>query len=134
MAVETLTVCHWSDLRDDEVTKNPSWQDVDSAVRQLDNGSGSDVYLKPLGAPAEVFLGVGGHAGHYVVCGTDARGRNPVLRNDVATDQTMVQLSVGGQLGEFPATFVVSLEQPLLAVRSFYEAGGFECGVAWDYT
>jgi hypothetical protein len=37
MALETLTICRWhSASRDDEEIANPSWIDVERAIRQLD--------------------------------------------------------------------------------------------------
>jgi hypothetical protein len=42
-------------------------------------------------------------------------------------------LCVGGQLAEYPSRWVVDLDHALEAVRMFYEAGTFDCGVPWEY-
>ncbi len=45
----------------------------------------------------------------------------------------MVPLVVGGQLGEYPARWLVTLDGALSVARSFFDAGEFGCGVSWEY-
>jgi hypothetical protein len=132
MAVESLTICDWSRIPRDEVISDPSWADVEAAIRLLDNGARNDVYLKPLNSTEDTFLGVGGGAGRYIVTGSESGDRFPTLRNPVGADE-LVSLCVGGQLAEYPSRWVVDLDQALAAVRLFYQAGKFDCGIAWDY-
>jgi hypothetical protein len=38
MGIESLTICHFSSTgREDEVISNPTWADIESAIRLLDN-------------------------------------------------------------------------------------------------
>src|SRR5262245_48078344 len=134
MAVHSLTICHWlAAQRRDEVILDPSWLAVETAIRNLDNSERNDIYLHPLRGVDEVYLAVGGGAGKYLVTGTDAASRFPTLGNSAASENQFVLLVVGGQPGEYPTRYVVELDAALAAARSFYDAGGFECGIDWDY-
>jgi hypothetical protein len=115
------------------VIENPTWPDIDAAVRRLDNETWNDIYLKPNGAAAETFLTVGGGAGRYVVSGSERGERFPTLVNPNGSESDLVPLCVGGQLGEYPSRYVVDLDSALEAVRRFYDVGGFNCGVNWVY-
>jgi hypothetical protein len=133
VAIESLTICYWSQTaKRDEVISDPSWTDVEAAVRLLDNEARNDVYLKPLNSAQDTFLGVGGGAGRYIVTGSEHGSRFPTLSNPTAAND-LISLCVGGQRGEYPSRLVVDLEQALAAVRLFYEAGTFDCGVSWEY-
>lgn len=134
MSVASLTTCEWESTDVHEcVIKNPSWEDVEEAIRSLDSESRNDLYLKPLFATQDTFLGVGGGAGRYIVTGSQNGGRFPTLTDPTCTDEKLVPLRVGGQLGEYPARHIVAIEQALAAVKRFYDAGGFDCGVTWEY-
>ena len=133
MAIASLTICNWASVPRDRVIKDPSWNDVESAIRTLDNESRNDLYLTPIDASPDTFLGVGGGAGRYLVHGSEAGERFPTLCDPASTDEHLVPLCVGGQLGEYPVRWIVDLDRALKAVRQFYEAGRFDCGVAWEY-
>jgi len=115
------------------VVANPAWGDIEAAIRRLDNRAWNDVYLRPIGAPAETYLAVGGGAGRYVVTGSEAGERFPTLENPTGSETDLVSLSFGGQIGEYPSRCVVDLNAALAAARCFYDAGGFDCGVSWSY-
>jgi Immunity protein Imm1 len=133
MPISSLTICDWASTgKRDRVIKNPSWADVESAIRSLDNESRNDIYLKPFAAQ-DTFLGVGGGAGRYIVHGSQNGKRFPTLTDPTCIGEHLVPLCVGGQLAEYPARRIVGLEQALAAVRSFYEVGDFDCGVKWEY-
>jgi hypothetical protein len=135
MALEKLTICRWhSTSRDDVDVSNPSWIDVEKAVRRLDGEQYNDLYLKPFGTDDRTFLCVGGGGGKYVVAGTDAGGRNVAVPAEGVSDDSLVSLLVGGQLGEFPSRYILALDRVLSATRAFFDAGGFECLVQWEYT
>jgi hypothetical protein len=132
--LESLTICEWSDTsRNDEVVSDPAWPRIESAIRQLDNETWNDIYLRPIGEPVETYLAVGGGAGCYVVTGSEAGERFPTLENPNGSESELVPLCVGGQVGEYPSRYVVDLEAALAAARRFYDAGGFDCGVSWCY-
>jgi hypothetical protein len=134
VVIESLTICHWSPTaRRDEVISDPGWSDIETAIRLLDNEARNDVYLRPLNSTQDTFLTVGGGSGKYIVAGSEHGSRFPTLNNPAGADDS-VSLCVGGQRGEYPSRWVVDLEQALAAVRMFYEAGTFDCGISWDYT
>jgi hypothetical protein len=115
------------------VVANPVWGDIEAAIRRLDNQRWNDIYLRPIGAPAETYLAVGGGAGRYVVTGSESGERFPTLENPRGSEHELVALCVGGQLGEYPSRYVVDLDGALAAARCFYDAGGFDHGVSWGY-
>ena len=132
--ISSLTICHWSDVsRSDEVISDPTWGDIEAAIRLLDNRSRNDIYLRPIGAAEDTYLAVGGGAGRYVVSGSEEGKRFPTLENLSGSETELVPVCVGGQLGEYCSRYVVSLSAALEAARSFYDAGSFECGVSWGY-
>jgi hypothetical protein len=134
MSLGSLTICSWDATScDDTVILDPGWPEIESAVRSLDNERLNDVYLTPLGPADEVFLCVGGGAGRYLVTGSDSSRRSPILSVPGSSSDALVPLRVGGQLGEFPARYVVDLDSALTAAKKFFLAGGFECGVPWKY-
>ena len=112
---------------------NPAWGDIEAAIRRLDNEARNDIYLRPVGAPAETYLCVGGGDGRYIVSGSEAGDRFPTLENPSGSETELVPLCVGGQLGEYPSRYVVDLNMALAAARRFYDVGGFDCGVSWAY-
>jgi hypothetical protein len=68
MSISRLIICDWASTRMRErAIESPGWEDVEQAIRALDNESRNDVYLKPLHASKDTFLGVGGGAGKYIL-------------------------------------------------------------------
>ncbi len=134
MAIQRLSICHWTNIeRRDVIVLDPSWSQVEAAVRELNNEELNDIYLTPLQAGADTFLGVGGGSGRYLVTGAIAGQTFPTLVDTLSSDDTLVPLVVGGQLAEYPARWLVTLEAALSAIRLFFDAGGFDCGVEWAY-
>jgi hypothetical protein len=133
MVIESLTICHWSSTgREDEVISNPTWANVESAIRLLDNAACNDVYLRPINATQDTFLCIGGGAGRYIVSGSENGTRFPTLSNPEGATTKLIPLCVGGQLAEYPSRWVVDLHHALTATRKFYDTGTFDCGVAWE--
>ena len=134
MAIERLCICDWAnrDQRDVDI-REPSWAQVEAAILALNNRNLNDLYLTPRESSPETYLGVGGGAGRYLVTGAIGKETFPTLVNSASSDDTMVPLVVGGQLGDYPARWLVTLEDALRATRLFYDAGGFDCTVEWAY-
>jgi len=134
VGIQRLLICDWSkkDQRDLRIL-NPSWVQVESAIRALNNRNLNDVYLTPLEAHPETFLGIGGGDGKYLVTGAIAGRKFPTFVISPSLDESKVPLVVGGQLGEYPKRWVVTLDSALDVARSFFDAGGFESGVSWEY-
>jgi hypothetical protein len=106
---------------------------VEEAIRALNNNNLNDLYLIPQAGSLETFLGVGGGAGRYLVTGSIAGNTFPTLVDSESTDNTVAPLVVGGQLGEYPRNWLISLDAAVAAAHAFYNAGGFDCGVRWAY-
>jgi hypothetical protein len=133
MGIAQLTVCDWSQNPRDLLISQPQWSQIEAAIRALNNDNLNDIYLQPASEPTDTFLGVGGGAGKYLVTGAVRGATFPTLVDDTSDDESLTPLVVGGQLGEFPARWLVSLEAAIAAVRAFYDSGGFDCGVKWAY-
>jgi hypothetical protein len=117
-----------------EVVADPQWIDIETAIRRLNDAERNDVYLHALKGDEELtWLSVGGGAGKYLVTGSQNDERFPILENPSGSETEMVSLCVGGQGVEYPARFIVDLDSALDAVRRFFIAGDFDCGVAWHY-
>jgi hypothetical protein len=128
MPIASPTICNWSSDPRDRVIENPSWNDIETAIRALDNADRNDLYLTPIHASPDTFIGVGGGAGRYIVHESEGGKRFPTLSNPDSTDERLEPLCVGGQLGEYPARWIVDLQRALAAAREFYEARTFDCG------
>ncbi len=127
-------ICDWSSRdRRDLIVFKPSWTQVESAIRALNNRNLNDLYLTPREADPETFLGFGGGDGRYLVTGAIAGKSFPTFVTQPSLDDSMVPLVVGGQLSEYPARWLVTLDGALSVARSFFDAGGFDCGVSWEY-
>ena len=134
VGIQRLCICDWSNSnRRDVVVLDPPWPQVEAAIRALNNRNLNDVYLTPLAAQSETFLGIGGGSGQYLLTGAVAGKTFPTLVTALNLDDSLVPLVVGGQLGEYPARWLVSLDDALSAARAFFDAGGFDCGVEWAY-
>jgi hypothetical protein len=135
MSVASLTVCVWSSqARQDSIIEKPLWAEIEQSIRGLNNADRNDIYLYPTMEAPETWLAVGGGNGSYVVTGSIDAERHPFLPNVAGSETEFVELCVGGQVGEYPSRQVVSLESTLCAVNRFYEAGGFDCGVVWEFS
>ena len=134
MSIQRLCICDWSSTdRRDVVVLNPSWLQVEDAIRALNNDNLNDIYLTPPQGSSDTFLAVGGGSGRYLVTGAIEGETFPTLVDTTSSDDTLVPLVVGGQLGQYPARWLVTLGAALSAVRLFFDAGGFDCGVEWAY-
>ena len=131
MKVRRLTICAWNDgNRTDTAIDIPSWPDIETAVRGLNNLDLNDIHLELEGLP-ETFLSVGGGAGQYIVSGSLDGKVFPVLVDSALPEEPRVGLVVGGQLGDYPRCCVVDFDRAIRAVRSVAETGEFQKQVGW---
>jgi len=133
MKIRRLRICDWQESgRLNIVVEKPSWSDIESAIRAMNNGNLNDVYLD-LESEPETSLTIGGGSGRYIVSGSLAAESFPTLTDPSVAETARVNLIVGGQLGDYPAHYVVSLAHALAAVRSVAESGIFSSEYQWTY-
>ena len=133
MAIELLTVCEWNGPHMDRADiLYPTWDQVEDAIRCLDEHDRNDLYLRPSASNPETYLAVGGGAGRYLVTGSIENERFPTVVKDGDGDGGCEILVVGGQSGDYPRNWIVDLDTALAATRSFFETGEFAGGgVTW---
>ena len=132
--VHTLIAPRWhGGTYDEREVRQPSWADVEDAIRALNGRDLNDLYLN-LGDPA--WMGIGGGDGKYLVSATFSRGTNDeshfVAYDRTRADQPPVDIVVGGQLSDYPAHQIVDLSRALAAARAFVESGTRSGGIEWE--
>lgn len=133
MPIAMLTISDWGSAQErDKMIENPTWPEIESAIRALNNENLNDLYLHPEKNNIETYLCVGGGAGRYVLTGSINNQSFPTLADPERSTTPSVELVVGGQLGDYPTNWVMDLCTTLQTTRAFYDAGGFNCGVSWQ--
>jgi hypothetical protein len=125
----------WASGQEEEVVQEPSWRDVEAAIRRLDGEEYNDVYLE---RPDErKWLAVGGGSGRYFVMLT-IEAHTPdeswLVACSEGGDEAVESLVVGGQPGNYPARQVVPLELALDAAKAFYATGEPALMLRWERT
>ena len=133
MAIELLTICQWDGPHMESADIfDPTWDQVEAAIRALDEGTRNDLYLHPLASNPETYLAVGGGSGRYLVTGSIDNERFPTLVNAIVVSPARELLVVGGQTGDYPRDWILDLDLALQAARSFFETGEFGGdGMTW---
>ncbi|MBC6479708.1 MAG: hypothetical protein GDA56_19925 [Hormoscilla sp. GM7CHS1pb] len=130
MFVLDLSVEKWvGPLDEGHLIENPTWQQIESAICELD---GKTKTLVTLGADEETYMTIGGgEGGKYIVSVTfdNIDFYNSV---DRSLGSKMEKLVVGGQLGNYPAKISVDLQTALLAAQTFARSGELEESVTWE--
>ena len=115
----------------ERVLPNPTWSDVEVAVRKLDGNRFNDIYLHRDEDSEYFWLSIGGGAGRYLITGASSEGF-PTVVERARTNLPDELLCVGGQHSYFPAKWIHPLDVALKAARSFFEAGQFMGPVEWE--
>jgi hypothetical protein len=132
MPLHSLTVCEWSERRrKDSVLKDPTWSDIEAAIRRLDNKRFNDIYLHRDEDSEDFWLSVGGGSGRYLVTGASPDGFPTVVDRTRASLPDEL-LCVGGQHGYFPARWIQPLDVALKAVHIFFDTGEYRGPVEWE--
>ncbi len=117
-------------------TKNPTWEQIENAIRRMDRQELSLVLLGH--AKDSPYMAIGGGYDEeretnpqlFICCVTD-----PDLSNHTLIDPSkgveQVYVVTGGQEGDFPARMAVSLELVLRAARAFAERGELTPSLHW---
>jgi hypothetical protein len=135
--VERMLAPRWRGRGCDEhELERPSWDDVEAAIRRLDQGEHNDLYLVNGEGAGDTFegatvLGIWGGAGSYYVSVSgpgvlDACATSPERSPDVTQ-----QVVGGGQRVGFPSDEVVDLATALAAARAFFADGSLAKGLHW---
>ena len=133
MPIEILTISEWIGVsKKDTVVENPTWEEVEGAVRALNNRNLNDLYLQPARQDPETFLCIGGGDGRYLVSGSIGNEEFPTVVDPAKPSDVVEHLVVGGQTGDYAGNWIVDLETALRAARSFFESGDFGGDVQWE--
>lgn len=130
MFVLDLSVEKWVGNQDEGTfIKNPSWQQIESAICEL---NGKTQTLVTLGADEESYMSIGGgEAGKYIVNVT-FDGITFYNLVDRSRTEKVESLVVGGQMGNYPAKLCADLQTVLLVAKSFAGTGEVEASVTWQ--
>lgn len=129
--VTTMTADIWNEADcDEEVVKNPTFEEVKTKVERLDAKKWTMVILSGGG---EAFLTIGGGNGRYVVILTR---RSEEFWNLIGLDDPQgggdVLINIGGQEGDFPKRQVIALRTTLKAAESFFWSGEMDSTLVWE--
>jgi hypothetical protein len=122
-------LCGPKDTDQRELT-NPSWPDIENAIRQL-NGNDRSLVSFRSGIPVPHMAIGGGSNGKYIVYATHD---NITFYTMAGADKTAgkVIFVAGGQPGDYPIRNCVSLESALRAAKVYAEEGRVDSNFEWD--
>jgi Immunity protein Imm1 len=112
-----------------ELIENPTWSQIEQAIRKLD---GKSKTLVTLGADDEYYMSIGGgEFGKYIV---NVTFDNVSFYNLVEPSKpdAREKLVVGGQAGNYSAKMCVNLDTALLAAQTFTISGELEISLSWE--
>jgi Immunity protein Imm1 len=110
--------------------QNPTWSDIEAAIRRLDGHTCSLVILR-IGPPPVPHMAIGGgEAGKYIVYTARDNLSFHTLINPQASSGKCF-LVAGGQRGDYDLKVCVSLSEALRAARIYAETGGHDPTLTW---
>ncbi|MBG1261515.1 Imm1 family immunity protein [Nostoc commune] len=129
MFVVDMTTEKWVDNQNKaDLIENPSWNQIETAIRELD---GEKHTLVTLGINEDIYMSIGGGENKYIVTAT-SDNLNFYVLIDATKSQQVETLVVGGQKGNYPANQCVDLLRCLLAARTFTELGKLDSLLIWE--
>ena len=132
--IDQLTICKWvGNSSEDQTIQDPTWREIEEAIKALNGREFNDLYLTPLSSNVETYLAVGGGNGQYIVTGSINNEKFPTYIEPGKPESKLVPLLVGGQEGDYPDNWIIGLELSLSVVKEFFESGGFEGSELWQY-
>jgi Immunity protein Imm1 len=117
----------------ERTVEGPTWQQVEEAIRTLDEDSSSDVILA---VEDGWYLAVAGGNGRYLVFAQEPSGEDVAVAELVAHEARTgppVQLVVGGVYQDFPPAALTDLETALQAARAYLETGDLDPQLHWRW-
>ena len=109
--------------------ENPSWDQIEKAIRRLD-GKRCTLVSLGIGDPVPHMGIAGGGDGKYIVYVTPDNMRFHTLINPSAPPGKCM-LVAGGQLGDYECKKCVSLREVLQAAKTYAETGQIDLGLKW---
>ncbi len=109
---------------------NPTWADIETAIRRLDADQCSLVILG-IGEPPAPHLAICGGNGKYLVYATEDNVTFHKLVNPNA-DEGKFDLVAAGQMGSYPVRWCVGLEEALRAAKTYAENGSLDGSLNWE--
>jgi Immunity protein Imm1 len=129
MFVVDMTTEKWiGNKNEGDLIENPSWNQVEKAIRELD---GEHQTLVTLGVNEDTYMSIGGGENKYIVTVTFDNFNFYILIDSTKSEQ-IEKLVVGGQKGNYPANQCVDLLRCLLAARTFTELGKLDDLLTWE--
>lgn len=129
MAVVNLQICDWQGVSYQETNiDDPTWEQISMAIQELNNENRNDLYLT---TDTDTWLGIGGGVGQYLLTGENGDDIFPTLVDPRKKTEPRIYLTVGGQIGDFPANWIHDLVQTLEAAHDFYENDGYSVNLNW---
>jgi hypothetical protein len=108
-------------------TANPSWQDIEEAIRSLDGKKRSNMGLD---ISEDRYMAIGGGNGEYICQVFPDMWR--LLNPAVPKDSKQVKQLVVGQAGEYWAGECVPLELVLEAAKHYWQSGEIAESLIWE--
>jgi hypothetical protein len=108
---------------------NPSWEEIEAAIRQLDGKHKTEVSIAGSG---EAHMSITGGNGVYLVDGTPNNDFFYSLRNPTGSSDENVKVVSGGQLVTVSLDKAVPLSIALKAARAFADRGEFDDALVWQ--
>ncbi len=133
MAMQMLVVTRLDGPDDSDLTeyRNPSWCDIETAIRRLD-GNTCTLVILGIGDPPVPHMAIGGGAeGKYIVYVTPD---NVIFQRLIDPQARMGKflLVAGGQRGDYDLKLCVSLSHTLRAAKTYAETGQLDARLAWE--
>ena len=110
--------------------KNPSWEQIETAIRRLD-GKTCTLVILGVGDPVPHMAIGGGGDGKYIVYATTDNLSFQTLVNPSAPPGKCM-LVAGGQAGDYALKICVGLQEALLAAKTYAETGEVDSGLTWE--
>ncbi|KYC40446.1 hypothetical protein WA1_26330 [Scytonema hofmannii PCC 7110] len=112
-----------------ELIENPSWNHIETAIREL---NGKSKTLVTLGADDEMYMSIGGGESEKYIVTVTFDNLSFYSLVDSSKPNITEKLVVGGQEGIYPAKMCVDLLRCLLAARTFTELGKLDPLLSWE--
>lgn len=133
MFINSLAVDCWESNRDmGQAHKGEiSWNEIEKAIKGLDGRSRTMVIIGHDFGGNEACMTVSGGLGLYIAYITyDNISFHRLI--DPNKSEESIDLTPGGEMGEFPAKFCIDLEKVLRAARMFSSEGKVDPSLDWE--